>query len=89
MTVVTLSSRGQLVLPAEVRRRFGLTTGSQLELTEEVDGLRLAVPHRRSAKNVESGYGMIAVRPSGKPRSLMDFDAASLLAKGGRGGKQP
>ncbi|MCL2656021.1 MAG: AbrB/MazE/SpoVT family DNA-binding domain-containing protein [Betaproteobacteria bacterium] len=81
MTVVTLSGKGQLVLPAEIRRRFGLTAGSRLELTEEADGLRLTVPHRLSAESVESGYGMVALRPGGKPRRLADFDAASLLAK--------
>jgi len=81
MTVITLSGKGQLVLPATVRRRFGLVAGSRLELTEEADGLRLSVPHRSSTQNVESGYGLIALRPSGQPRRLADFDAASLLAK--------
>ena len=83
MTVVTLSAKGQLVLPAKVRHRFGLTAGSQLELREEADGLRLSVLHRLHAQSVESGYGLIALRPSGKPRRLADFDAASLLAKSG------
>ena len=86
MTAVTLSSKGQLALPAEVRRRFGLTAGSRLELTEEADGLRLTVPHRVRAESVESGYGLISLPARGKRRRLADFDAASLLANGG---KQP
>ena len=81
MTVITLSGKGQLVLPAEIRRRFGLTAGSRLELTEEADGLRLTVPHRSSTASVESGYGLVTLPPSGKPRRLADFAAASLLAK--------
>ena len=83
MTAITLSAKGQFVLPAKVRRRFGLTAGSRLELTEQADGLRLSVPHRLQTQSVESGYGLIALRPGGKPRRLADFDAASLLAKGG------
>ena len=83
MTALTLSSKGQLALPAEVRRRFGLTAGSRLELTEEADGLRLTVPHRARAASVESGYGLIALPGRGKPRRLADFDAASVAKKGG------
>ena len=84
MIILTLSSKGQLVLPVEVRQRFGLTAGSRLELTEEADGLRLVVPHGANAETVESGYGMIKLESKGKPRQLEDFDAASLLAKDGR-----
>ena len=81
MTTVILSSKGQLVLPAEVRQHFGLVPGSRLELVEEPDGIRLIVPHPAPQADVESGYGMLKPRSKGKPRRLADFDAAGLLAK--------
>ena len=46
MTIVTVSGKGQLVLPAEVRRRFGLTAGSRLEC-----GYRYCMLCRRRAWN--------------------------------------
>ncbi|GAA0769222.1 AbrB/MazE/SpoVT family DNA-binding domain-containing protein [Ideonella azotifigens] len=36
-------SKGQVVLPADMRRRLGLNPGARLEVTEEADGLRLRV----------------------------------------------
>lgn len=81
MSAVILSSKGQLVLPADVRERFGLCAGSRLELIEESDGIRLVVPHPLPAADLESGYGMLKAAPRGRPRRLEDFDAASLLRR--------
>ncbi|NDD14371.1 MAG: AbrB/MazE/SpoVT family DNA-binding domain-containing protein, partial [Betaproteobacteria bacterium] len=39
MSTVTLSSKGQIALPVELRNRLGLATGSRLEITEEAGGL--------------------------------------------------
>ena len=38
---VRMSSKGQVVLPAEVRRRYGLTAGDELELVDTGDHLVL------------------------------------------------
>ena len=43
MSTLIVSSKGQIVLPAASRRRLGLGAGSQLELTDETDGVRLRV----------------------------------------------
>jgi len=43
MTTLRMSSKGQIVLPAALRRRLGIGPGSTLELQEESDGLRLRV----------------------------------------------
>jgi AbrB family looped-hinge helix DNA binding protein len=42
--LLTLSSKGQLVIPARLRQLLGLQPGDRLELTLEADGLRLR-PH--------------------------------------------
>lgn len=88
MSAVTLSSKGQLVLPAEIRQRFGLTAGSRLELVEERDGIRLLVPAAAPLASVESGFGMLKPQSRGRPRRLEAFDPAGLLAGRGAARKQ-
>lgn len=41
MDVITLSSKGQVVIPAKIRKKFSLKEGDSLVLTEEKDGIRL------------------------------------------------
>ncbi len=41
MDVVTLSSKGQIVIPAKVRKKFSLKTGDSLVILEEKDAIRL------------------------------------------------
>jgi antitoxin PrlF len=42
-----MSSKGQLVIPAEVRKRLGLRSGTQVTITE--DNGRLIIEQRRQA----------------------------------------
>ena len=81
MSTLTVSSKGQIVLPAPVRRRLGLAAGAQLEVLEEPDGLRLRVVRSIRKSEVKALAGMVKLRGRGKPRRLDDFDAALLLAK--------
>jgi AbrB family looped-hinge helix DNA binding protein len=80
MSTVTLSSKGQIALPVELRNRLGLATGSRLEITEEAGGLLLKPVHTIAPVALEGLSGMVKAQATGKPRSLDDFDAASLLA---------
>ncbi|MDD4136307.1 MAG: AbrB/MazE/SpoVT family DNA-binding domain-containing protein [Methanoregula sp.] len=41
MEVVTLSSKGQIVIPAKVRKKFSLKEGDSLVLVEENNTIRL------------------------------------------------
>jgi AbrB family looped-hinge helix DNA binding protein len=41
MEVVTLSSKGQIVIPAKVRKKFSLKEGDSLVLMEENNAIRL------------------------------------------------
>ncbi len=81
MSTVRVSSKGQIVLPAAVRHRLGLSTGASLQLVELSDGLNLTVLRAVPKVDLSSLAGMIKVRASGKKRSLDDFDAAAMLAK--------
>jgi len=82
MTTVVVSSKGQIVLPASLRRRLGLGVGTRLEVSEEPDGLRLRVAHAAPSVDLAKLAGMVTAPSRGAPRRLEDFDPASLLARG-------
>ncbi len=84
MPAATLTEKGQIVIPAEIRARYGLTPGTQVEFVDEGGSIRLAVRRRVVRADPASGYGLIKVpaRPSGAtPRRLSDFDPASMLGR--------
>jgi AbrB family looped-hinge helix DNA binding protein len=81
MTTLTVSSKGQIVLPAEVRRRLGLGAGAKIEIVEEADGLHLRVVSAVNHAKVASLVGMVKARSLGVTRRLQDFDPASMLRR--------
>jgi antitoxin PrlF len=81
MTTVVVSSKGQIVLPADLRRRLGLGAGTRLELSEESDGLRLRATRTVPEAAVADLAGLVKAPTRGTPRRLDDFDPASLLAR--------
>ena len=87
MSTLLVSSKGQIVLPAILRRRLALGAGSRLEVLEEADGLRLRVVRSVQKADVAQLAGMVRAPKRGAPRRLLDFDAASLLAKKAQPGK--
>lgn len=80
MSTLLVSSKGQIVLPAALRRRLGMGAGARLEVIEEVDGLRLRVARSVATSNVAGLAGMLKARSLGKARRLEDFDPATLAA---------
>jgi AbrB family looped-hinge helix DNA binding protein len=84
MAAATLTAKGQIVIPAEIRARHGLTPGTQVEFVDEGGTIRLVVHRRITPSDPAAGYGLVKVKVkrSGKPRRLSDFDAASLTGRG-------
>jgi AbrB family looped-hinge helix DNA binding protein len=80
MQTTTMTSKGQVTVPKEVRQRLGLRQGSRIAFVVEGDHavLRPAVVERLRPK---SGFGMIKVSGPAVPA---DFDVASLLAPIGK-----
>ena len=79
-----LSSKGQLVLPAEVRRRLGLAQGERLAIEVRGDGLVLRPARRarryRTARHPKSGLPvMVAVKPP--RRKVTAAEIAALAAQ--------
>ncbi len=81
MATLLVSSKGQIVLPATLRRRLALGAGTKLEVLEESDGLKLRVVRSVPKTDVAELAGMVRVRRRGVPRTLQDFDPASLLSR--------
>ena len=82
MPAATLTEKGQIVIPAEIRARYQLTPGTQLEFVSEGGTIRLVVRRRVPRSDPEAGYGMIKVKPRRRQRGarrLLDFDPAALV----------
>ncbi|MGP1678813.1 MAG: AbrB/MazE/SpoVT family DNA-binding domain-containing protein [Burkholderiales bacterium] len=55
MPVSTVTENGQIVIPAEIRARYDLTSGKQLEFIDEGGTIRLLVRRRVSPSDPASG----------------------------------
>ena len=95
MAVATLTSKGQITLPKEVRDQLNLKAGDQLRFEAGADGTLIGRPAARSALEL---IGMLKLKAR-KPVSIEDMDRgiASLMrskhsiprrARGKRSGKR-
>ena len=85
MPTILVSSKGQIVLPAELRRRLGMGAGARIEVLEEPDGLKMRVVRSVATADVSGMAGMVKAPARGVPRRLEDFDPSSLLTRSRRG----
>ena len=85
MAAATLSDKGQIVIPLEIRERYELTAGTQVEFVDEGGAIRLVVRRRITPTDPEAGFGLVRAAPgrTAAGRKLSDFDAASLVRKKG------
>lgn len=70
--LATLTSKGQLTLPKEIRERLGLTTGSRLDFSIDDKGMIVARPMATTAL----GLAGLLTRPGRKPVSQQAIDNA-------------
>lgn len=78
MSTTTVSEKGQVVIPAEIRKLLGIAPGTQLDFTVEGQSLRVEVTRRAAPTRLEDGYGLLVCRKPGK-RRLSDFDVAEAM----------
>jgi len=78
MPVVTVSDKGQVVIPVEIRRRLGITPGCQLEFRLEGHIIHAEVRRQFVQTKAEDGFGMLVCKQPGK-RRLADFDVAQAM----------
>jgi AbrB family looped-hinge helix DNA binding protein len=80
MSVATLTEKGQIEIPAEIRARYDLIPGTKFEILDEGGTIRLLVRRRIAASDPAAGYGLVKVKPSpSRPRRLSGFDPAATL----------
>ncbi len=79
MASVTVSTKGQVVLPAVIRRRMKIRPGARLTLEVSADGqaviLRSAAAEKTS--RIEDGFGLLKAR---RHVRIEDMDGARILA---------
>ncbi len=78
MTAATLTSKGQLTLPKDVRTALGVGPGDRVEVGRMEDGNFAVLPATKSIKSLK---GLIPVPK--KPVSLADMDKA--IGRGAKG----
>ena len=85
MSAATLTEKGQIVIPADIRSRYGLTPGTQLEFVDEGGVIRLVIRRRLSISDPIAGFGMVKLKSSKSAgrRRLSEFDPARMLQRSG------
>jgi len=82
-STATVSDKGQVTLPKQLRDQLGIQAGTRLAFRIDVDGsLRVQV----LAKGADSLFGLLA-KPGETVRSLEDMDAAVSQAVRARSGR--
>jgi antitoxin PrlF len=79
MPTATITSKGQITIPQQVRRDMGVTTGDRVDFVRMEDGNYAVVPASHSIRSLK---GIIPRR--GKPVSLKDMQAAIEASATGR-----
>jgi AbrB family looped-hinge helix DNA binding protein len=75
--LLTLSSKGQLVIPARLRQLLGLKPGDRLELSLEADGLLLR-PH--GVRQTTSAHDLIGCTGYQGPPIPLELQDPALYA---------
>lgn len=78
MTAATLTSKGQLTLPKEVRQALGVGPGDRVDFVRMEDGNFAVMPATKSVKALKG----IIPKPK-KPVTLEDMDRA--IVRGAKG----
>jgi antitoxin PrlF len=82
MAAATLTEKGQIIIPAEIRARYELTPGTQVEFVDEGGVIRLLIRRRVPASDPAAGFGLVKVKPARSgTRRLMEFDVADHLKR--------
>lgn len=78
MTTVTVSHKGQVVIPADIRRRLGITPGCQLDFSLNGRVIHVEVKRQLPPSEANDGFGMLVCQRPGT-RRLADFDVALAM----------
>jgi AbrB family looped-hinge helix DNA binding protein len=77
MEVTSVTSKGQVTIPKELRQQLGIRQGSRIEFSLVGDHVEMRV-RSSPAGEARSGFGMLKSRLSAVPA---DFDPAMLVER--------
>lgn len=80
MITTTLSTKGQIIIPKEIRERRGWGAGLSLEVVEEGDNLILRPVRAPRRTTVDDLLGCLPYQ--GRPKTLEEMEAG--IARGAR-----
>ena len=78
MTTATMTSKGQVTIPREVRDDLGLAAGTRVSFTKNVDGDYVLRCERQSVKGLAGCFHW-----NGPPKSLDDMEAGITTGASG------
>jgi antitoxin PrlF len=78
MSTVTVSDKGQVVIPAAIRHRLGIAPGTKLDFELEGDSIRVRPLRAVKRTRPDEGFGMFRCEQPGE-RRLADFDVATAM----------
>lgn len=77
--IITVSEKGQLVIPAKLRRSLGITAGTRLDIRPEPGGFRVVIDDARKTKLAADCIGIAGYQ--GPAKSIDDLDVAQYAHK--------
>lgn len=78
MAATTLSTKGQVILPAAIRRARNWPPGTRLDVVETAEGVLLKAAPAFAPTRIEDVYGML--KWDGPPVSIEDMDEGIAAA---------
>ena len=77
--IITVSEKGQLVIPAQLRRSLGITAGTRLDIIPEPNGFKVLVNDARKTKRAIDCIGIAGYQ--GELVSIAAMDVALFVTK--------
>jgi AbrB family looped-hinge helix DNA binding protein len=78
--VLTVSAKGQVVIPQAIRQELGITPGSEVEVHREGSGVVIRLKHARPVSKLEDGFGMLKYTGPKLETRLEAVDVAQLIS---------
>jgi AbrB family looped-hinge helix DNA binding protein len=80
MPTATITSKGQITIPIEVRKKLGLKTGDQINIFDNGDGKFTFEPKTGSIMEMEGILQRLGIAPLGYAPTIEEMDQAVLDA---------
>lgn len=74
MSTITMTSKGQITLPAATRAKLKLVKGAQMDVEETADGKVILTPRPKKAGDIRQLRGIL--KYDGPPISIEDMNKA-------------